>query len=181
VNLFNNSHTFLSVIHDASLPSTTTYSSEGGHPTAIKILHKEEITLKSVHRWSGRELFSRLSNHVLILHNIMREGMRGHEDVNETPSSLGFLAEQILCYQRGFFPIAEYQWWEHTKQGYNVTSYWSLGPLGPPAVAWSQSNTRCSPEINVADKILSDSDRREGQKPGRNTAATGFCPYTKRG
>jgi hypothetical protein len=102
-------------MHDASLPSTTTYSLEGENPTAIEIHHKDEITLKSIHRWSGRELFSRLSNHVLILHNLMREGIRGHEDVNRTPSSSGFLAEQILCYQRGFFPTAEYQRWEHIK------------------------------------------------------------------
>jgi hypothetical protein len=35
----------MSVVRDASLPSTTTYSSEGGNPTAIEILHKEEIIL----------------------------------------------------------------------------------------------------------------------------------------
>jgi hypothetical protein len=51
--------------------------------------------------------------------------------------------------------------------------------IGAPVVAWLQSNTRSSQERIVEDKILSDSDRREGQKPGRNTAVTGFCPYTK--
>jgi hypothetical protein len=76
----------------------------------------------------------------------MKEGIRGREDVNRTPSSSGILVEQILCYQRGFFPTAEYQRWEYTNQGYIVTSYWLLGPLGPPAVARSQSNTHYSPE-----------------------------------
>jgi hypothetical protein len=46
----------------------------------------------------------------------MREGIRGHEDVNRTRSSSGFLLEQILCYQRGFFSTAEDQRWEYSSK-----------------------------------------------------------------
>jgi hypothetical protein len=45
----------------------------------------------------------------------------GYEDVNRTPSSSGFLLEQILCYQRGFFSVVETNS-GNTWQGYNVTS-----------------------------------------------------------
>jgi hypothetical protein len=49
------------------------------------------------------------------------EEVKGHEDVNRTPLSSGFLLEQILCYQRGFFSTAETNS-GNTWQGYNVTS-----------------------------------------------------------
>jgi hypothetical protein len=136
----------------------------------------------------------------------MREGIRGHEDVNRTSS--GFLAEQILCYQRGFFPpyrgIPTVGTHEANIQCHIILVVGASGAtsgcmvtvkhtlfsgergmqtkpclIGAPAVAWLQSNTRSSQERIVADKILSDSDCREGQKTGRNTAVTEFCPYTK--
>jgi hypothetical protein len=103
-------------MHDASLPSTTTYSSAGGNPTTIEILNKEEIVLDSYLGGTEWELCARLSKHVLIWPNLMREGIKGYKDVNRTPSSSWFLLEQILCYQRGFFPTVEDQRWEYTSK-----------------------------------------------------------------
>jgi hypothetical protein len=147
-------------MHDASLPSTTTYSLEGENPTAIEIHHKDEISLKLLHRLSGRGTvftpFQSRPNPVQS-HERRNQGSQGRQqDAVEFGVSCGtdpLLPERVLP-DRGTPTVGAHK---VGIQSHIILVVWAIGATSSCMV--TVKHTLFYRERQVADKILSDSDR----------------------